>query len=176
MTSRRRNVYRKLKERYQPAEKQDTPVAAPEPVSEGKGGCQEFRTEEKQKEKEGYLPLAVALEILAGEFEEGEQGKALCRAAVRLAEESGLITKYRARWDAEENGPSGSHSVFLFDRRQSLELIRYHQSKGNEEAVRKEKDKLKIIEGRLLLGQSSPLRVTNEDLEKLENFIKESGF
>ena len=64
----------------------------------------------------------------------------------------------------------------FFDRRQSLELIRYHESKGNREALDKEKDKLEQIEGRLLLGTNAPARITEEDLEILENFIKESGF
>lgn len=33
-----------------------------------------------------------------------------------------------------------------------------------------------MVEGRLLLGQSTPLRITNNDLEKLEEFIKDHGF
>jgi len=94
---------------------------------------------------------------------------------VRLAEAGGIIDSWRASWDAEQENAAGQSSV-LFDRRQCMELIRYHQDKGNNEAMKKEKDKLGIFEGRLLLGQSPPLKVTDEDLEKLEEFIRENGF
>ena len=122
------------------------------------------------------LPLAVVLEILATEHEDGALGNALCRVAVRLAEESGEINDFRARWNIAQENPSGSQSTYLFDRRQSIELIHYHRNKGNREALKKEEAKLQIIEGHLLLGQSSPLTITGDDLEKLEEFIKEHGF
>jgi len=120
--------------------------------------------------------VAVIMEILAREYEDSVQGEALCRAALRLAEESGFIEKARARWDAEETDLSGRLSVLLYDRRQSLELIRYYENKGNREALKRETDKLRQIEGRLLLGGASPVRITEEDLEEMERYIKECGF
>lgn len=148
-------------------------VLHPEPPVERK---QPAKILEKEPVKEGYLPITVILEILAREYEDSPAGKVLCRVAARMAEESGVLDKYRARWDTEETDLSSRLSMAFFDRRQSLELIRYHESKGNREALDKEKDKLEQIEGRLLLGTNAPARITEEDLEILENFIKESGF
>ena len=176
MTIRRRNVSRKLKEKYQQEKKPDIPVEPLETGTEGKGRSQEPAALEKQSGQNGYIPVALVMEMLAKEYVEGGQGEALCRAAVRLAEESGMIAAYRAKWDALQDDPAGSLSIYLFDRRQSLELIGYHRSKGKKEALTREKNKLRIIEGRLLLGQSSPLKITGEDLEKLEEFIRENGF
>ena len=173
--NRRRSANRKFKEKHRP-EQRHTAVEQPAPALAEEVLRQEAPIRERQAGKEGGLPLAVVLEILAGEFEEGRQGDALCRAAVRLAEECGEIEGYRARWDAAQEDPAGSRPAYLFDRRQALELIRYHQNKGNREALQKEKDKLRIAEGRLLLGQSPPLKITGGDLEKLEEFIRESGF
>lgn len=174
--SRRRSANRKLKKIHYPEKQHSISSRPPEPELENKGLCQEYPVKEKQAEKEGCLPLAVILEILAAEYEEGKQGEALCRAAVRLAEESGEIARYRARWDADQEDSSGSRSIYLFDRRQAMELVRYHRNKGNREALQKEEDKLVIAEGRLLLGQSPPLKITGEDLEKLEEFIRGHGF
>lgn len=176
MTIRRRNVSRKLKEKYQQEKKPDIPVERLEPGTEGKGSSQEPAALEKQAGQNGYIPVALVLEMLTKEYVEGEQGEALCRAAMRLAEESGMITAYRVKWDALQEDPAGSLPVYLFDRRQSLELIGYHRSKGNKDALTREMNKLMIIEGRLLLSQSSPLKVTGEDLEILEEFIRENGF
>ncbi|NLI13641.1 hypothetical protein [Pelotomaculum propionicicum] len=174
--SRRRSANRKFKGKHQPEKQQSMTSKQPGMELESKDLYQENPVREKQAEKEGCLPLAVILEILAAEYEEGRQGDALCRAAVRLAEESGEIASYRARWDAAQEESSGSQSIYLFDRRQAMELIRYHQNKGNGEALKKEKEKLIIAEGRLLLGQSPPLKITGDDLKKLEEFIRESGF
>lgn len=175
--SRRRSANRRFREMHYPEKQHRISTRPPEPELENKGLYQENPAREKQVEKEGCLPLSVILEILAAEYEEGKQGDALCRAAVRLAEESGEIEAYRARWDAaQEEDSSSSRSIYLFDRRQAMELIRYHQNKGNREALQKEKDKLLIAEGRLLLGQSPPLKITGEDLEKLEEFIRDHGF
>ena len=176
MTIRRRNVSRKPKGKCQQEKKLVIPVEPLEPATEGKGRSQEPMVLEKQSGQTGYIPVALALETLAEEYVEGKEGEALCRAAVRLAEESGIIADYRAKWDALQDDPAGSISIYLFDRRQSLELIGYHQSKGNKEALTREKNKLRTIEGRLLLSQSSPLKVTSEDLEILEEFIRENGF
>lgn len=179
--NRRRNANRKIKEKHQPDKQQRIKSELTEPESEGKKLSQETipakkQAVEEQAWKENCLPLAVILEILAGEYEEGRQGDALCRAAVRLAEESGEIDSYRTRWNAEQEDTGGSQSIYLFDRRQAMELIKYHQNKGNSAALKKEKDKLRIAEGRLLLGQSPPLKITGGDLEKLEEFIRGHGF
>lgn len=173
--NRRRSANRKLKEKQQP-EQRHTAAPQPEPIAEEKNLRPETPVREEQAGKEGRLPLAVVLEILAEEYEEGGQGDALCRAAVRLAEESGEIEGYRARWDAAQEEQAVSLPVYLFDRRQAMELISYHRHKGNKQALQKEKDKLMIAEGRLLLGQSQPLKITSDDLEKLEEYIKQSGF
>lgn len=174
--NRRRSANRKFKEKSQPEQEYVLTASPPQPDLEDKEPVQDIPDVCKQTRVEGGLPLAVVLEILAGEFEEGKQGDALCRAAVRLAEECGAMDVYRARWDAAQKDQAGHSSAHLFDRCQSLELLRYHQKKGNMEALKKETDKLRIIEGRLLFGQSSPLKITDEDLEKLEEFIRESGF
>lgn len=174
--ARRRSANRKFKEKHEPEEKSYISAEQPQPESEGEIFNPGIPVLEKQAAKEGGLPLSVVLEILAGEYEEGKQGEALCRVAVRLAEESGEISSYRARWDAAQEGPADSRSIHLFDRRQAMELINYHQNKGNRQALQKEKDKLMITEGRLLLGQSPSLKITEDDLEKLEEYIKQSGF
>ncbi|MFX4262402.1 hypothetical protein ACOBQJ_09375 [Pelotomaculum propionicicum] len=166
----------KFKGKQQPDQQHSMASKPPEQELESKDLYQVNPVRDKQAGIEGCLPLAVILEIMATEYEEGKQGDALCRAAVRLAEESGEIASYRARWDAAQEDSSGSQSIYLFDRRQAMELIRYHQNKGNREALQKEKDKLKIAEGRLLLGQSPPLKITGDDLEKLEEFIRGHGF
>ncbi|TEB15073.1 hypothetical protein Psfp_02392 [Pelotomaculum sp. FP] len=124
----------------------------------------------------GSLPVAVVLEIIAREYSGDAREEALCRVALRVAEESGQIESYRARWDEEESAPAGIRSSLLFDRNQCLELINYYKSSGRMEKLQQEKEKLAQIEGRLLLGGGSPTRITNEDLNKLEEFIKESGF
>lgn len=177
--NRRRRASRKFKQACQPEKQRRidaeqpaaSKLAGEEPVQE-----KPARAEEDQAVKTSGLPLAVILEILATEYEDGRQGDALCRVAARLAEESGEIAGYRARWDEALEEPSGNLSIYLFDRRQAMELIRYYQNKGNREALKKEEDKLRLAEGRLLLGQSQPLRITSDDLEKLEEFIRESGF
>ncbi len=174
--NRRRSANRKSMEKHQPQKHHVMTSKQTEQEQESKELCRENSVREKQAEKEGRLPFAVILEILAAEYEEGRLGEALCRAAVRLAEESGEIDAYRARWDEAQEDPSGSRSIYLFDRRQAMELIRYHQNKGNREALKKEKGKLIIAEGRLLLGQSPSLKITDDDLDKLEEFIRESGF
>ena len=173
--TRRINVNRKSKKKHQPLGQLDIKKAAPDPESGDKNYYQETPVLDKQAGQEGCLPVAAILKILAGELDAGGQEGTLCKAAVRLAEVGGIIDSCRARWDAEQENAAGQSSV-LFDRRQCLELIRYHQDKGNNEAMKKEKDKLGIFEGRLLLGQSPPLKVTDEDLEKLEEFIRENGF
>lgn len=176
MTVRRRKVKRKLQEKHQPRLQLNMQTQLPNPEPADKGLHHPPPAVEKQAVENGYIPVAIALEILAKEFEAGGQEESLCRAAVGLAEESGVIANYRAKWDMSQDEPAEHLPIFLFDRRQSLELIGYHQSKGNKEALKREKERLKIIEGRLLLGQSSPLKITSEDLNKLEDFIKESGF
>lgn len=161
---RRINTNHKFKEKNQPQELLDIKNAASEtPVLD------------KQAGQENCLPVAAAIKILAGELESGGHEDTLFRAAVRLAEEGGIIAGCRVEWDAEQENAAGQSSI-LFDRRQCLELIRYHQDKGNSAALKKEMNKMRILEGRLLLGQSPPLRVTEEDLEKLEEFIRENGF
>ncbi len=122
------------------------------------------------------MPVAVILEILAREYSRDAQGEALCRAAVSIAEESGLLEHYRAIWEAEETNLSGKHSYLLFERRQSLDLINFHKSKNNQPALEKELAHLRLVEGRLLLGASQSSGITDEDLAKLEEFIKYSGF
>ncbi len=174
--TRRRYANRKLKEQHQPGNRLNDQAGLPDLEPVGKDICRETPALEKRAGENGCIPVALVLEMLAKEYVEGGPGEALGRVALRLAEESGLITSYRAKWDALQDDTSGSLPVYLFDRRQSLELIRYHQSKGNKEALLREKDKLEAIEGRMLLGQSSPLKITSEDLEKLEDFIKYSGF
>jgi len=125
---------------------------------------------------QGSLPFTIVLDIISREYSGGAREDILCRIALRLAEESGLIETYRSRWDEEESAPTGLRSSLLFDRSQSLELINYYKSKGNLDKQRQEKGKLALIEGKLLLGGGSPTQITNEDLDKLEEFIKESGF
>ena len=174
--TRRRYANRKLKEQHQPGNQLNNQAELPDLLPAGKAICRETPALEKQAGENGYIPVALVLEMLSKEYVEGGPGEALCRVAVGLAEESGMIAVYRAKWDALQDDASGNLPVHLFDRRQSQELIRYHQSKGNKEALKREKDKLETIEGRLLLGQSSPLKITSEDLEKLEDFIKYSGF
>ncbi|MDD4334185.1 MAG: hypothetical protein PHY77_01090 [Desulfotomaculaceae bacterium] len=174
---RRRKANRKFKEIYQPEKQRHIEAELPASKLEEEQPRQEKPVcTEKRAVTGSGLPLAVILEILTAEYEDGKQGDALCKAAVRLAEESGEIAAYRARWDEDQEESSGSQSAYLFDRCQAMELIRYHQNKGNKEALKKEKDKLQITEGRLLLGQSSPLKITDDDLEKLEEFIKGHGF
>lgn len=121
----------------------------------------------------GNLPVAVVLEILAGQYQDSIQGEALCWAALKITEESGVLEKYRARWDEEETNLSGHQSIALFDRRQALELIQYHKGKGNQPSLQRETERLSQLEGRLLLGTASPARITEEDLEEMERYIKE---
>ncbi len=158
-----------------PGEQLKAPGATPRPAPENRVQNTQIPAE-KQPAKEGYLPVAIVLEILAREYEDGAVGKALCRVAAQIAKESGLIEKYRARWDAEETDLSSNLSMVLFDRRQSLELISFHKSRGNQKELDKEIAKLERTEGRLLMGGKAPAKITEEDLEILENFIKESGF
>ncbi|NLJ75919.1 MAG: hypothetical protein GX325_01495 [Peptococcaceae bacterium] len=173
---RRGKVYRNSAERHEPREKRPIAPGHPVPKLEEEPQQEKRVPQKKQEVKPAGLPLTVVLEILAAEYEDGALGNALCRVAVHLAEESGEIADFRARWDVEQENPSGSQSTYLFDRRQAMELIRYHQNKGNREAQKKEEEKLLIVEGRLLLGQSTPLKITNDDLEKLEEFIRGHGF
>ena len=176
MAARRRSSLRRQKSTVRTPEGQPAAPGAPSQlISEDRIQHTDIQAE-KQLPKEGYLPVTVILEILAREYEDSAAGKVLCRVATQIARESGVLDKYRARWDLEETDLSGRLSMVLFDRRQSLELIRYHESKKNLEALDKEKAKLEQIEGRLLLGGKAPARITEEDLEILENFIKESGF
>lgn len=176
MAARRRNVRRKPVQGIQPSrDYQASPGVVSEPGLEDCCHAGQ-RIEGERPVKENTLPMAVVLEILAQEYEDSVQGEALCRAALHLAEESGYIEKARARWEAEETDLSGRLSVLLYDRRQSLELIRYHENKGNREAQKRESEKLRQIEGRLLLGGASPVRITEEDLEEMERYIKECGF
>ena len=177
MAVRRRNAYRK------PRESMVQPGESPQPQrtvacagQDEPCACTPSRPVHRETAPEESLPVAVVLGILAREYEDSVQGEALCRAALRLAEESGVLDRYRARWDAEETNLSGRLSVLLYDRNQSLELIRYYEKKGSQEALQRERDKLRQIEGRLLLGGASPVRITEEDLEELERYIKECGF
>ena len=176
MAARRRNVHRRPMQGVQPSrEHQESPGGASEPGLEDSCHAGQ-RIEGERPVKDETLPVAVIMEILAREYEDSVQGEALCRAALRLAEESGFIEKARARWEAEETDLSDRLSVLLYDRRQSLDLIRYYEKKGNREALKRETDKLRQIEGRLLLGGASPVRITEEDLEEMERYIKECGF
>ncbi len=138
--------------------------------------CPTAQDESRCPPAKGYLPLTVILEILSQEYKDGVQGEVLCRTALRLAEESGVLEDYRARWDAAEEDPSNHRSALLYDRRQSLELISYYRTRGYREAAKKESDILKQIEGRLLLDRAAPAKITAEDIDKLEGFLKESGF
>lgn len=173
---RRGNVNRKFKEKHQADDALAVNSVPPALESGDKNLYQETPVLDKQAGQEDCIPVAAVLKILAGELESGGQEDTLCRTAVRLAEEGGIIAGCRSKWDAAQEDPAGSLPVYLFDRRQCLELIQYHQNKGNSEALNKEIAKLRLLEGRLLLGQSPPLRITDEDLEKLEEFIRESGF
>lgn len=176
MTIRRRRACRSIKINVEPSGYVPQTAAArpaPPPVTPAYHATPQ---ETKKHSVESSLPLAVILEILAREYEESGQGEALCRVALRLAEESGAIENYRKRWDEEETNLSGRFSMLLYDRNQCLELIRYHKNKGNKDALQRESDKLRLIEGKLLLGTSSPVRITDEDLELLEQYIKECGF
>lgn len=123
----------------------------------------------------GSLPLAVILEVIAREYRD-TRDEALCRVALRLAEKSGQIGSYRARWDQEETDPAIHASALIFDRNQCLELINYYKNKNNLDKLQETEKKLAQIEGRLLLGEGAPTRITSEDLNRLEQFIKESGF
>jgi hypothetical protein len=173
---RRINTNHKFKEKHQLQQQSDIEHAKPEPKQGDKNTYQETHLLDNKEGPEGCLQVTAAIKILAGELESGGHEDTLCRAAVRLAEDGGIIDSCRARWDAEQENAACQSSTYLFDRRQCLELIRFHQNKGNNEALKKEKDKLRILEGRLLLGQKPPLKITEEDLEKLEEFIRESGF
>jgi len=144
------------------------------PGTAGRGGNPEPPPENTRPEP-GYLPVTAVIEILSGEYEAGITGEALCRAAVRVAGEGGVLEKFRSRWNAEAE-TSGYESPLLDDRRRSLELIRYYESKGDLAAVKKIQGELVLTEGRLLLERASPLKISAGDLERLENFIKEYGF
>ena len=122
------------------------------------------------------MPVAVILEILAREYSRDAQGEALCRAAAGIAEESGLLEHYRNLWETEETNLSGNQAYLLFERRQCLDLIDFYKSKNNQPALEKELAHLRLLEGRLLLGDSQPSGITDEDLAKLEEFIKYTGF
>ncbi|MDD4238962.1 MAG: hypothetical protein PHT62_10485 [Desulfotomaculaceae bacterium] len=175
MTARRRSAHRKpMEDSSMPGrnqERKDLPVrdcglevkTRPSPT-------------EGQTKSQGSLPVTVVLEIIGQEYREGAQEEALCRVALRLAEESGQIESYRARWDEADSAPAGLKSALLFDRNQCLELINFFKSSGRTEKLQQEKVKLAQLEGRLLLGGEAQTRITDEDLDKLENFIKESGF
>ena len=76
------------------------------------------RASDKQGGTEGCLHVTAAIKILAGELLSGGHEATLCRAAVRLAEEGGIIDSCRARWDAEQENAAGQSSNYLFDRRQ----------------------------------------------------------
>jgi hypothetical protein len=173
--TRRINTNHKFKVKHKTQAQFDIKNAAPDPESGDKNPYLETPVLDKQAEQEGCLPIAVVLKILAGELVTGGHEDTLCRAAVRLAEEGGIVDSCRSRWNAEQENATGQSSIIL-DRRQCLELIWYHRDKGNSEALKKEKAKLRILEGRLLLGLTPPLKITDEDLEKLEEFIRESGF
>ncbi len=180
MAARRRGLHRKLKENVEllkkPVRTYDPAVEPTNNEIEERENCTELQSQAEQQTRDGYIPIAVALEILAQEYEEGAQGDLLCRVALRLAEESGVLDRYRARWDNSEDDQSGRSSIYLYDRRQAMELFHYHRRKGNLENSKREKEKLDRIEGLLLMGGVTPARVTEEDLEELERFIKESGF
>lgn len=155
------------------------PVNRGQPVQgepEGEQLVQDKPAREQPSALSTSLPVAVILEILAREYSRDTQGEALCRTAVSIVEESGLLEHYRAIWEAEETNLSGKQSYLLFERRQSLDLINYHRSKNNQPALEKELAHLRLIEGRLLLGAAQPTGITDEDLAKLEEFIKYSGF
>jgi hypothetical protein len=122
------------------------------------------------------VPVSVIMEILAREYAQDAQGEVLCRAAVCIAEESGLLEHYRTLWETEETNLSGNQAYLFFERRQCLDLIDFHKSKDNQPALEKELAHLRQLEGRLLLGMSQPTGITDEDLEKLEEFIRYSGF
>lgn len=171
MSTRRRNAY--MKYRKGPARESRAPEKDIEQIP-----AEERQTRAASEGEHpgagGYLPVAVVMEILAREYSDNPD-RSLCRAALRLAEESGAIKKYRLIWDNEESSP-GPLSSLLFDRNQCLELIKYHEKKGGLEALKRETEKLRQIEGRLLLGGVPQAKVTNEDLARLEEFIKEHGF
>lgn len=164
MTARRRSVHRKQNIPEGNQEQRDLEASRrPSPTGE-------------TAKSQGTLPVAVVLEIIAQEYTRGAQEDVLCRVALRLAEESGQLESYRARWEEEGNAPGGLRSSLFFDRNQCLELINYYKSTDRMERLQQEKEKLAQIEGRLLLGGGAPTRITNADLDKLEDFIKESGF
>lgn len=121
------------------------------------------------------LPLAIIMEVIAREYSD-TRDEALCRVALRLVEESGQIASYRARWEQADSDPDCPVPALIFDRNQCLELINYYQSKGHLDKLQEAQKKLAQIEGRLLLGESAPGHITSEDLDKLEQFIKEAGF
>ncbi|HOV79246.1 MAG TPA: hypothetical protein PK728_04005 [Bacillota bacterium] len=179
MSTRRRNAYRKSREAgLNPSGVKERRFEEPGPAATD---CEHRFTTGPAKERqpvEGHVPVAVVMEILAGEYDESAGGEALCRAAARLAEETGLIHRYRSVWDAEADDPVGNLPPLIFDRSQCLELIKYHQRKGNMGNLQKETERLRLIEGRLLLGSAprANVRITESDLRKLEEFIKESGF
>ncbi|MCL6639383.1 MAG: hypothetical protein K6T80_06875, partial [Firmicutes bacterium] len=138
MAARRRSAYRKPKEPVSARKEQlETCSHLSDTVPETPYRHQEPAAHHRRPEQEGSLPLPVILEILAREYTDSVQGEALCRAALSLAEECGAMEKYRARWDAEETDLTGRLSVLLYDRRQSLELIRYYEKKGNREALQR---------------------------------------
>lgn len=169
MATRRRNVHSRPKEHGRP-EAARTRVG-PDSVYNSDSGAP--AADNGPPGREGYLPVSVVMEILAGEYRGCAQGEALCRAALRLAEEGGVLDNYRAKWDAGEAGPP----ALLYDRRQSLELVRYYEKKeGSHAALSKEREKLRQIEGRLLLDRTSPAKLTEVDLEELERYIRENGF
>jgi hypothetical protein len=140
-------------------------------------GCGDNLTapENSTRPQPGYLPVTAVIEILSGEYEAGITGEALCRTAVRVAGEGGVLEKFRSGWDAEAEAP-GRKSPLLDDRRRSLELLRYYKSKGDPAAVKRTEGELALTEGRLLLEKPVPLKISDGDLERLENFIKEYGF
>ncbi|HBC93927.1 MAG TPA: hypothetical protein DCZ10_13790 [Pelotomaculum sp.] len=175
MTARRRNARRKEMEGCGVHRSDERPKDLPGRDSCPESGSGPSPAGGAPKIRES-LPVAVVLEIIAREYSGDAREDALCRAALRIAEESGQIEFYRARWDEEESAPAGIRSSLLFDRNQCLELINYYKSSGRMEKLQQEKAKLAQIEGRLLLGGGSPTRITNEDLNKLEEFLKESGF
>jgi hypothetical protein len=93
--TRRRNVNRKFKEEHQTQAQPEIENAAPGPEPGDKNLYQETQVVDKQAEQEDCIPVAAALKILAGELESGGQEDTLCRAAVRLAEEGGIIAGCR---------------------------------------------------------------------------------
>ena len=181
MATRRRSPHRKPKKT--PFSSRSHPEAEGKPVLPGSGRLED--TPEKSAaglrplKETTNLPVAVVIEVLAREYTQDSQAaETLCRAAAGIAEESGLLKHYRAIWDAEETDLSADQAFLLFDRRQSLDLINFYKSKDNQSALNKELAKLRQIEGRLLLDVARPsgTGITDEDLEKLEEFIKYSGF